>query len=641
MKRVLSLILSFTILILLLPVGSANAAISSTEYAAKVQSFIQTPRWANGASWGSGMTQSYTYSDWSSSGCCAYCVDFAGYVYGSRRAWNDSAFTKVTDPTQIRSGDIVHFYYSNSKRTSQHWIVVLERDGNTLYTAEGNAYVNGNYSVVCITDEKYVISDGTLKNTWNKTETLYSFEIYHYNFSDGGSGSLSIPAPVLTVAPGDSGTNTVFTWDDSQADLSFVLKVWQGSSASGEPTYTQEKAWSGMGMVLPAGTYTARVDAVSSLGQTAGQTVNFTVAKGCEHGKLLTENGAAPTCTAEGSTGDTVCGDCGQVLDYGLPIPALGHTWQEDTCTVCGARLGDVFRIAGSNRFDTAFQAADQMKENLEIEKFDSIIVASGTGFADALAGSYLASVKSAPILLSFNEAYNEQVKAYIRENLNIGGTVYILGGESAVPASLETGLEGFDVKRLAGSDRFGTNLEILAEAGVEGKDVLVCTGLEFADSLSASAAGLPILLVWKELTAQQQEFLEEITGALYVIGGTGAVSEELLDQISIYGPTIRLGGSNRLETSVLIAETFFDDPEAAVMAYGWNYPDGLCGGALAATLDAPLILTTTGLEGAAMEYIQAQNITKGTILGGTGLISDASVKMIYSLSADAQIVVK
>ena len=298
---------------------------------------------------------------------------------------------------------------------------------------------------------------------------------------------------------------------------------------------------------------------------------------------------------------------------------------------------GEVQRLAGSDRFTTAFLVADQMKVNLGIDAFDSVIVASGTNFADALSGSYLAAVKNAPILLSFSgsskqaKTYNQMVQDYILNNLTPGGTVYILGGPSAVPEYMEDGLESFQVKRLAGADRFGTNLAILEEAGVGDKDILVCTGLSFADSLSASASKMPILLVWNKLTDAQVEFLSGLNGNnLYIIGGESAVSMDMQKQVGKYGPVDRIGGSNRFETSVLIAEWFFDDPDSAVLAYAWNYPDGLCGGALAATMDAPLILTMTKYETQAAEYIQGHNITTGTVLGGTGLISDKSVELIF-----------
>ena len=287
-------------------------------------------------------------------------------------------------------------------------------------------------------------------------------------------------------------------------------------------------------------------------------------------------------------------------------------------------------RLAGGNRFETAFKVADAMKAQLGIDKFESVIVASGVNFADALSGSYLAAVKNAPILLSYStDAINDSVKDYIRANLKDGGMVYILGGTSAVPASMESGLESYQVKRLAGNDRFGTNLAILKEAGVEGKDILVCTGVDFADSLSASAAQQPILLVWRELTGAQRAFLETVSGNLYVIGGTGAVSNALMAQVGEYGHTSRLGGGNRFETSVLIAEAFFPDAKAAVVAYAWGFPDGLCGGPLAAVMDAPLVLTMNCYEEAAAKYTTENGIVRGVVLGGEALISQESVNAL------------
>ena len=353
-----------------------------------------------------------------------------------------------------------------------------------------------------------------------------------------------------------------------------------------------------------------------------------------------------PTCTEKGYT--TYTCDCGDSYedDY---VDALGHSYEEGECTVCGAadpdwekpvdpepEEGELTRLAGANRFDTAFRVADAMKEELGVEKFDAIIVASGTSFADALSGSYLSAVKNAPILLSYNDTYNTMAKNYIIANLKHGGTVYILGGYNAVPVSMESGLSGFTVKRLAGEDRFGTNLAILREAGVADKEILVCTGLSFADSLSASASELPILLVWNNLTEAQKGFLDGLDGnKLCVIGGTTAVSKSMEKQVSAYGETRRIGGANRFETSVLIAEAFFDAPENAVLAYAWNFPDGLCGGGLAAVLDAPLVLTMDKYEAKAAEYVQGQGIGNGYILGSGELISDKTVKTIFDMTGE------
>ena len=234
-----------------------------------------------------------------------------------------------------------------------------------------------------------------------------------------------------------------------------------------------------------------------------------------------------------------------------------------------------VKRLAGSSRYDTAFLTADTLKEQLGVEKFSCAIVTSGENFADALAGSYLAYVKSAPILLTDNDNIAD-VMDYIRENVAAGSTVYALGGAAVVTDGLQAvENDGFVFKRLAGTSRFETNLEILKECGdIEGEDILVCTGYNFADSLSASAAKRPILLVDDALTAEQKAYLAQHTVSIfYLVGGTGAVTTAVEHELLHYSYAKRLAGANRFATSQLVAETFFDSPTAAVLAYGFNFP--------------------------------------------------------------------
>jgi len=303
-------------------------------------------------------------------------------------------------------------------------------------------------------------------------------------------------------------------------------------------------------------------------------------------------------------------------------------------CTVCGGSYEESFplRLYGANRYETAFIVADTLKDELGVEKFENIVVANGKAFADALAGSYLAVQKNAPILLT-NQNLLEDVAAYIEANLASGGTVYLLGGTSAVPAEMEELLEGLDVVRLAGENRYETNLLILEEAGIGDEEILICTGRGFADSLSASAVGKPILLVNKTLYEDQKEFLEATSGEFVIIGGESAVSAALAEELEDYGSIERLAGANRFETSVLVAERFFDAPASAVLAYSQNFPDGLCGGPLAAAMDAPLLLIATNRGPGVVEYANETGISCGAVLGGTGLIDDATAKNVFSMN--------
>ena len=356
----------------------------------------------------------------------------------------------------------------------------------------------------------------------------------------------------------------------------------------------------------------------------------------------------AATCEKEGTKEHYKCA-CGKLFSdaegktavtaESLVVPVTDHNYLDGVCSVCGAAeqtVGDIYRIYGSNRYQTAFETADILKDVLDLDLFEAVVVASGTDFADALSGSYLATVKNAPILLT-NARNEAAVQAYIAENLESNGTVYILGGENAVAKSFEQGLsKDYTVKRLAGSGRYATNLEILKEAGVAGKEILVCTGTDYADSLSASALGQPILLVKSKLFDYQIEFLSQLKDATFrIVGGESVVSNELSEALAQYGKVNRTGGSNRYQTSVLLANQYHSQSDTAVLAYARNFPDGLCGGPLAYALNAPMLLTQDGKELVAVAYTTYAGVSGGYVLGGEGLISDETAWEILNPGID------
>ena len=197
----------------------------------------------------------------------------------------------------------------------------------------------------------------------------------------------------------------------------------------------------------------------------------------------------------------------------------------------------------------------------------------------------------------------------------------------------MEEKLISVNVKRLQGATRYETNLAILNEAGTEGNEILVCTGLNFADGLSASAVNRPILLVRNSLTAEQKTFLEGIDNAkIYIIGGEAAVTLRTENELNEFGSVERIYGANRYETSVNIAKEFFPNAKYAVLAYGQNFPDGLSGGPLAKNMNAPLLLSYNTRSDYAKAYAESIGIRSGVVLGGSGLISDKSVNMIFAL---------
>lgn len=377
-----------------------------------------------------------------------------------------------------------------------------------------------------------------------------------------------------------------------------------------------------------------------------------------------------PTCTSTGEK--TFACSCG--ASYTESISVTGHVYETvvtapsctekgystHTCKTCGDSYTDsttdtipetseeipenpkgkkVIRLAGSTRYETGYKVADVLKEILGVEQFDSVIVATGKNFADALAGRYLAVQKNAPIILTNGKDDNvAQLHEYIKANVSANGTVYILGGEAVVPKSVEA-ITGYNVKRLAGNSRYDTNLEILIEAGITGDEIIVATGKFFADSLSASAAKLPILLVKPNgtLNVAQKAILRNMNKT-YIVGGEGVVSKGYETELMAYGTVERVFGATRYDTSVEIAREFSSNVDSMVVASGKNFPDGLCGGPLAAALNVPLILTKDNGVDAAMEYAGDNAITGGYVLGGVVALTDETVVNVFKLESEQEI---
>ena len=328
-------------------------------------------------------------------------------------------------------------------------------------------------------------------------------------------------------------------------------------------------------------------------------------------------------------------------------------------------------RIAGENRYETALAVADQMKP---ADGFKNFFVATGTNYADALSATALANKMGAPILLVNGQtgAYEEEVAAYIEANAaNYSRTkVYVLGGTSAVSADFDQMLYkfGVEVERFAGDTRYDTNIEVLdeyftlnpiAEYGAGDAEILVTSGQNYPDALSASATGKPVLLVGDELTAEQKDYLETLapvtegkkgaTSITYhvdkftIIGGTSAVNSDVKAELSrpayikSADSVTRLWGDDRYETNRAVVNKYNTDKtidKYAFVAYGMDYADALTGGVLAAKEGCSLILVDdnhTGIASYIISTIAKNNANYGgiVVIGGENAVSNATVQKI------------
>ncbi|MCR4668812.1 MAG: cell wall-binding repeat-containing protein [Clostridia bacterium] len=289
-------------------------------------------------------------------------------------------------------------------------------------------------------------------------------------------------------------------------------------------------------------------------------------------------------------------------------------------------------RIYGPNRYDTALKAAQVFTP------WPAVVIACGTNFADALGGTYLATKYEAPILLVNNtSAVMDDIAGQIGENIAEDGRVFILGGTGAVSeymeaALAEQGIQADKITRFAGKNRYDTNLQVLKYCMISSEELMVCCGTEFADALSASALGYPVVLVGKTLTDDQKEYFKTLS-PYYVnmVGGTGAVPQVIEDWFEENSFHIwRYAGKNRYETSYMLALDYFLQQSYYVFfAYARNFPDGLAAGPLAYRVGAPLLLIDDGHYLDAERFIIFNDCRYAIVMGGPALIADYTIERI------------
>ncbi|WP_124726439.1 cell wall-binding repeat-containing protein [Staphylospora marina] len=303
-----------------------------------------------------------------------------------------------------------------------------------------------------------------------------------------------------------------------------------------------------------------------------------------------------------------------------------------------------VKRIAGADRYEVA---ANISKEMFHDDSGFPVVIARGDIFPDALSGGPLAFLEDAPILLSDykTQSLPTAIQHEIRR-LNPSRAI-ILGGTGSVGPQVEAQLKNLGIpriERIDGPNRFAVSAKIADrmirtmddQYGVVTDTVIVASGLVFPDALSASSPaavyGLPILQVNKDVVPSEiKTFIQTHPNLknFFIVGGPGTVSETVKAELektakSRGGQVERIGGANRYEVGVNIAERFPMNQALHVFAKGTDFPDALAGGPLAARMIAPMLLTPTdSLAPVVSDYLN-RIFSKDLyyILGGIGSVS-------------------
>lgn len=193
----------------------------------------------------------------------------------------------------------------------------------------------------------------------------------------------------------------------------------------------------------------------------------------------------------------------------------------------------EIKRIWGQTRYETSLNIMGEL-----CGRSNTVIVATGTNFADALSISPYSYATGSPVILCDpSTGLSEDALTKIR---NGGYTnAVIVGGKNAVSTSVENQLKQNGVatiKRLAGETRFETSqliadFELSQQLGFGVDGIALATGLNFPDALAAGpVAGrklTPLLLVDSGASSASQwlsAHANDISGAL-IVGGENAVT--------------------------------------------------------------------------------------------------------------------
>jgi putative cell wall-binding protein len=297
----------------------------------------------------------------------------------------------------------------------------------------------------------------------------------------------------------------------------------------------------------------------------------------------------------------------------------------------CSSLTSTVTRTAGVDRYETAALISRAWTTA------DTVYVATGSGFADALAAGPAAAEEDAPILLVRKDDIPTPTAAALTRLRP--RTIVVLGGTAVLSESVVDALGAYadSVERVAGSDRYATAIAIIERAFPEPPSrFFVASGVEYLDALIAGAAaaraGVPLLLVDGQAPLEQSvsDYLDSLP---------------LVDNGDFVGPSVTTVASPfRLSDAVLDALPFATDRvedfdidfrsarllqlddrgfSSVMVATTAGYADALAATPAAARANIPLVVAEPGCFGRyVLAELEARRPARITLVGGTAVLS-------------------
>ncbi|MCS5713867.1 cell wall-binding repeat-containing protein [Herbiconiux sp. CPCC 205716] len=296
----------------------------------------------------------------------------------------------------------------------------------------------------------------------------------------------------------------------------------------------------------------------------------------------------------------------------------------DKTCTIEVRTAPKVVRIAGADRFAQTVAVAEAF-----FESADTVFVASGEKFPDALSATAVAAADKAPLLLTTASSMPAEVLAEIVKVAP--KNVVVVGGPLAISDAVVAQIDAAStatITRVGGADRFEVSRNLITHPvfGIKSSDrVHIATGTNFPDALTASppaaVAGAPVLLVNGASTSLSAAETAVVTGLgakeAVISGGPLSVSAALETSLAKTLAVTRFAGGDRYDTGIRTNSLSFPTARAMFLASGSAFPDALSGGVVAGLTHNPLYVTQSCVSSQLYREIGRLAPEKVFILGG------------------------
>ncbi|QJU54687.1 cell wall-binding repeat-containing protein [Herbiconiux sp. KACC 21604] len=299
-------------------------------------------------------------------------------------------------------------------------------------------------------------------------------------------------------------------------------------------------------------------------------------------------------------------------------------------CTMVVGALPEPVRIAGTDRYDQAARVSASIFSEAE-----TVYLASGEKFADALSASSVAGIHGAPLLLTQSGTLPASTATELGRLKP--KNVVVVGGPLTIADAVLTAVEGSTfhptVTRISGVDRYDSSRLLIGD-GTFGRPssplAYLADGRNFPDALAASPAAVTqnaaVLLVDGSRTALSQDDRAALDGAgvaqVTIAGGPNSVSTGVESSLSPTYNGTRVSGANRYEGAVAV-NGVFTEARVAFLASGELYPDALSAGPAAGHTGNPIYLVQKGcVPTSVLDDIARIGAKEIVILGGVNTVS-------------------